>query len=242
MLVPPCKGKPVLFDDTCYFLPFADEEEARLVADILNSEPSRALLEALMFDDAKRPITVELLQRLNLCAIAEEAGMAARWRAVSRVRYSEATQAPQMELVMERANSAALPKPKAARVKRKRRASSFEIRGLPTTIPGRQKVTAKQRAAVEAAAQAVLDARAQYPTSTLADLYDPLTMPAPLLKAHQQLDRAVDRCYRPEPFPSDRHRVEYLFALYEQLTAPLVAAAKPPAQGPEGAGGDIRAV
>ena len=85
----------------------------------------------------------------------------------------------------------------------------------------------KQRAAVEATAQAVLDARAQYPTSTLADLYDPLAMPAPLLKAHQQLDRAVDRCYRPEPFPSDRHRVEYLFALYEQLTAPLVAAAKP---------------
>jgi hypothetical protein len=76
-------------------------------------------------------------------------------------------------------------------------------------------------------ASAVLDAWAQYPASTLADLYDPLTMPAPLLKAHQQLDRAVDRCYRPEPFPSDRHRVEYLFALYEQLTAPLVAAAKP---------------
>ena len=92
-------------------------------------------------------------------------------------------------------------------------------------------VTDKQRAAVEAAAQAVLDARAQYPTSTLADLYDPLTMPAPLLKAHQQLDRAVDRCYRPEPFPSDRHRVEYLFALYEQLTAPLVAAAKPARKG-----------
>ncbi len=73
----------------------------------------------------------------------------------------------------------------------------------------------------------VLDARAKDPTSTLADLYDPLTMPAPLLQAHQDLDRAVDRCYRPEPFPSDRHRVEYLFALYEQLTAPLVAAAKP---------------
>lgn len=40
-------------------------------------------------------------------------------------------------------------------------------------------------------------------------------------------DRAVDRCYRPDPFPSDRHRVEYLFALYEKITAPLVAAAKP---------------
>ena len=37
----------------------------------------------------------------------------------------------------------------------------------------------------------------------------------------------MDRCYRPEPFPSDRHRVEYLFALYEQLTAPLAAAARP---------------
>ncbi len=52
-------------------------------------------------------------------------------------------------------------------------------------------------------------------------------MPAPLLQAHQALDRAVDRCYRAELFPSDRHRVEYIFALYETLTAPLVAAAKP---------------
>ena len=84
---------------------------------------------------------------------------------------------------------------------------------------------------METTAQAVLDARAQHPISTLADLYAPLTMPAPLLKAHQQLDRAVDRCYRPEPFPSDRHRVEYLFALFEQLTAPLVAAAKPARKG-----------
>ena len=77
----------------------------------------------------------------------------------------------------------------------------------------------------------MLDAQAQSPISTLADLYDPLTMPAPRLQAHQQLDRAVDRCYRPEPFPSDRHRVEYLFALYEQITAPLVAAAKPGRKG-----------
>ena len=38
--------------------------------------------------------------------------------------------------------------------------------------------------------------------------------------------RAVNRCYRPEPFPSDRHRVEYRFTLYAQLTAPLVAAVR----------------
>ena len=87
--------------------------------------------------------------------------------------------------------------------------------------------TVRQMDAVIAAAQAVLDARAKFPTSTLADLYDPLSMPAELHKAHQELDRAVERCYRPEPFPSDRHRVEYLFALYEKITAPLVAAAKP---------------
>ena len=69
-----------------------------------------------------------------------------------------------------------------------------------------------------------MDARVKYPTSDLADLYDPLTMPAPLLKAHQQLDRAVDRCYRREPFHSDRERVEHLFALYEKLTSPLLPA------------------
>jgi len=47
-------------------------------------------------------------------------------------------------------------------------------------------------------------------------------MPPKLLKAHEQLDRAVDQCYRKDPFTSDRQRVEYLFALYEQLTAPLL--------------------
>ncbi|MEO7676791.1 MAG: DNA methyltransferase, partial [Verrucomicrobiota bacterium] len=133
-----------------------------------------------------------------------------------------------------------------------------------------------QKAAVEKAAQAVLDARAQFmsggtdstpshsadnvgasaasitppavarrnslrsprpardgdgvesvPTkhSTLADLYDPVAMPPALARAHTELDRAVDRCYRKEPFSSDRARVEFLFQLYEQLTAPLIAAA-----------------
>jgi len=68
--------------------------------------------------------------------------------------------------------------------------------------PWPQEVTAKQRSAVETAAQAVLDARAQYPTSTLADLYDPLTMPAPLLQAHQDLDRAVDAVTGPSRSPA----------------------------------------
>ena len=49
-------------------------------------------------------------------------------------------------------------------------------------------------------------------------------MPAALAKAHAELDRAVERCYRSEPFGSDRERVEHLFRLYEQLTAPLLPA------------------
>jgi hypothetical protein len=64
-------------------------------------------------------------------------------------------------------------------------------------------------------------------TATLADLYDPLATPPALQKAHEELDRAVDKCYRSDPFTSERQRVEFLFVLYEKLTTPLVAAAKP---------------
>lgn len=81
-----------------------------------------------------------------------------------------------------------------------------------------------QRSSVETAAQSVLDARAAHPAATLADLYDPVTMPPDLAKAHAALDKAVDRCYRPEPFTSERERVEHLFALYEKLAAPLAPA------------------
>lgn len=51
-------------------------------------------------------------------------------------------------------------------------------------------------------------------------------MPADLRVAHRDLDRAVDRLYRREPFESDRARVEHLFGLYERLAAPLIAAAR----------------
>ena len=70
----------------------------------------------------------------------------------------------------------------------------YSAGSFTTIFPGR-KTNRKTKAAIEAAAQAVLDARAQFPGSTLADLYDPLTMPPVLLKAHQQLDSAVDAAY-----------------------------------------------
>ena len=93
--------------------------------------------------------------------------------------------------------------------------------------PWPENVTDRQQTAVEAAAHKVLNVRSEYLDAKLADLYDPLSMPSRLVKAHAALDRAVDLCYRPQPFESERHRVEHLFALYEKLTAPLLPTAKP---------------
>ena len=84
----------------------------------------------------------------------------------------------------------------------------------------------KQKQAVEAAAQLVIDVRAQFPDSSLADLYDPNTMPPALVKAHQQLDKIVDNCYRPQPFTSEAKRIEYLFELYEKYTSGLFVTEK----------------
>jgi hypothetical protein len=100
-------------------------------------------------------------------------------------------------------------------------------------------VTDKQKARVRQAAEQVLKQRTEcgdgrlgfLPKAnvkgwrcSLADLYDPLANPRTLVQAHTELDRAVEKCYRPEPFHSDRERVEFLFSLYEKLTAPLLPA------------------
>lgn len=75
------------------------------------------------------------------------------------------------------------------------------------------------RQKIEQAAQAVLDARAQFPGATLADLYDPLTMPPALVKAHQMLDGAVDAAYGKRSFKNDAERVSFLFNLYQKYTS-----------------------
>ncbi len=81
--------------------------------------------------------------------------------------------------------------------------------------------TEKQLKSIETAAQRVLDARAEFPNSSLADLYDPLTMPPALVKAHNELDKAVDLAYRPQAFTSEANRMVFLFELYEKYTANL---------------------
>ncbi|MDR2188690.1 MAG: hypothetical protein LBE62_11695, partial [Azonexus sp.] len=81
----------------------------------------------------------------------------------------------------------------------------------------------KFRAILEKTAQAILDARALYPESTLADLYDPLTMPPELRKAHATNDRAVDAAYNYKGEKTDAARVAFLFDLYGKLTSLLPA-------------------
>jgi hypothetical protein len=103
---------------------------------------------------------------------------------------------------------------------------SYSAKIVYNNFPWPQDTTNKQREAIESAAQKVLDTRKEFPDATLADLYDPLAMPPALSKAHAELDRAVDLCYRREPFETERRRVEFLFALYEKLTAPLLPVTK----------------
>jgi hypothetical protein len=85
-------------------------------------------------------------------------------------------------------------------------------------FPWPQDPTADQIKAVERYAQEVLDVRKRLlgPETSMADLYDPLSMPPELVHAHQKLDLAVDRCYQSRPFKNELGRVRSLFALYQK--------------------------
>jgi hypothetical protein len=96
-----------------------------------------------------------------------------------------------------------------------------------TNYPWPDNPNEKQVKAIEKAAQKVLDARLEFPKSSLSDLYDPLTMPPVLIKAHNELDKAVDLAYRPQPFTSEANRMVFLFELYEKYTADLFTKEKP---------------
>lgn len=87
--------------------------------------------------------------------------------------------------------------------------------------------TDKLRDSIESAAQTVLDARAKFPKSTLADLYDPVSMPPDLVKAHHTLDKAVDAAYGKKDFKREAERVAFLFVMYQKITAPMDVAALP---------------
>jgi len=82
-------------------------------------------------------------------------------------------------------------------------------------------MTDNQRMAIERAAQGVLDARESFADKSLEDLYDTDSMPPALRRAHDTLDKAVDRLYRRSGFRFERERVELLFQLFEKDAAPL---------------------
>lgn len=94
-------------------------------------------------------------------------------------------------------------------------------------FPWPENPSEKQTKGIQEKAQKVLDARLQFPNSSLADLYNPLTMPPALAKAHNELDKAVDLAYRPQPFISEANRMVFLFELYEKYTADLFSKEKP---------------
>jgi len=87
--------------------------------------------------------------------------------------------------------------------------------------PWAKEVSDKNKKKIEEKAQKVLDVRAEFSESSLADLYHQLSMPPKLAKAHQELDKAVDLCYRPQAFTTENTRIEFLFDLYNEYTSSM---------------------
>ena len=93
--------------------------------------------------------------------------------------------------------------------------------------------TEKQQKVIKELAQEVLTVREKFPKSNLAALYDPLTMPKELLKAHQKLDKVVESAYG-RSFDDDSQRVAYLFELYQKLSGELFVEGKKRGKGRKG--------
>lgn len=85
----PVEGRPAMLDDTAYFLSCRSEAEARFLADLLNSDGAKSFFESMVFWGDKRPITVELLKRLNIAALAENLGLGAEYQRYVQARHLE---------------------------------------------------------------------------------------------------------------------------------------------------------
>jgi hypothetical protein len=100
IVVPPVNGRPVMLDDTCYALSCRTEEEARLLGELLNSTPAIEFLCSLVFTDSKRPITVDVLRRISILALAQRLGKVVKYSSVAST-VTNATNDPQLFLLME---------------------------------------------------------------------------------------------------------------------------------------------
>jgi hypothetical protein len=104
VVVPPVNGRPVMLDDTCYALSCQTEEEARLLCELLNSEPAMEFLRSLVFTDSKRPITVDVLRRISILALAQHLGKTANYAAILSADAA-ASSDKQLYLLMEDAKN-----------------------------------------------------------------------------------------------------------------------------------------
>ncbi len=94
------RGKPILLDDTCYFVPCASEDEAEFVCELLNSDISQRFLRSLIFLDSKRPITIDVLNRIDFKRLAEHLNRAAE--ALRFLKKAAAFEDKQALLVFEK--------------------------------------------------------------------------------------------------------------------------------------------
>ena len=96
---------------------------------------------------------------------------------------------------------------------------SFSNKVVWNTLP-LPEVSDEQRDMIIAAGQGVLDARAEQPGASLADMYNPMAMAPNLLKAHRILDRAVDRAFgAKKALETNEERLALLFKRYQEMTA-----------------------
>ncbi len=93
-------GKPIIVDDTCYFIPCWSEDEAVFITGLLNSEPCINFMKSLVFFDAKRPITIDVLKRVDIKKLAEANELTET--ALQYLPYAQSSMTPQQILVFER--------------------------------------------------------------------------------------------------------------------------------------------
>ena len=95
-VVGPIEGKPVIFDDTVYALSLEHEDDARFLCDILHSQPCQEFIESMIFWDNKRPMTVDLLKRIDLAKVADSIGQGAKYRACTNTATDPTLFAPHL--------------------------------------------------------------------------------------------------------------------------------------------------
>jgi hypothetical protein len=99
-VVGPFGDKPVVMDDTCYFIPCETRKEACFVAGLLNSPVCQRFIRTLVFFDAKRPLTVDILNRIDLKHVADRLGQTAE--ALRLLPYASAAESVQLLMVFEK--------------------------------------------------------------------------------------------------------------------------------------------